>query len=338
METLLLKDSAEHLEKAALLIKNGEIVGIPTETVYGLGADASNEDAVRKIFAAKGRPADNPLIVHLSDFSEAEKYTSYIPELAYKLAERFCPGPFTIILPKNERIPLVTSGGLDTVGIRIPSHPVMNKIIKLSGCPIAAPSANTSGYPSPTTAQHVMYDMKGKISAVVDGGQSEFGVESTVITIENEETVRILRPGCVTAQQLSEICGNVIIDKAILNELSKGEKAASPGMKYKHYSPDADIVLVEAEIDRFIEYVGNHNESANTYSLIFDGDKEKFPFKYLTYGSNDLECAHNIFQKLRELDELGAEKVYVRAPSADGVGLAVYNRLIRAAGFEVIRI
>lgn len=337
MDTLLLSDSTEQLEIAAKMIKNGEVVGIPTETVYGLGADASNEEAVRKIFAAKGRPADNPLIVHLADFSDAEKYTSCIPKLAYKLAERFCPGPFTIILPKNELIPDVTSGGLNTVGIRIPAHETMRRIIRLSGKPIAAPSANTSGYPSPTAASHVMDDMSGKIAAVVDGGQSEFGVESTVVSIENEDTVRILRPGCVTAEQLRKVCGNVIVDKAILSEVGKDEKVASPGMKYKHYSPNADIILVDSGLDDFISFV-EANNGEKVYSLIFDSDAEKFPFKCLTYGEDSLAQAHNVFQKLRELDELGAEKVYVRAPALDGVGLAVYNRLIRAAGFEVIRI
>ena len=234
METVILTDSEADLIKAAELIKNGKIVGIPTETVYGLGANASNEAAVRNIFAAKGRPADNPLIVHLADFRQAVKYTSSIPDLAYRLAERFCPGPLTMVLPKNDTIPFVTSGGLDTVGIRVPSHPVMHRIIELSGCPIAAPSANRSGYPSPTSAAHVMNDMNGRIAAVVDGGESEFGVESTVISIEDELTVRILRPGCVTREMLLELCDEVIIDHAILNELAAGEKASSPGMKYKH--------------------------------------------------------------------------------------------------------
>ncbi len=337
METQLLGDSLQQLETAAELIKNGEVVGIPTETVYGLGADASNEEAVRKIFAAKGRPADNPLIVHLANFSDAEKYTSHIPALAHKLAEKFCPGPFTIVLPKNNNIPRITSGGLETVGIRIPAHPVMRRIIELSGCPIAAPSANTSGLPSPTSAAHVMDDMKGKISAVVDGGQSEFGVESTVIAIENEDTVRILRPGCVTREDMLEVCENVIIDHAILHELGKDEKAASPGMKYKHYSPNADVVLVDSDIEQFTAYVGRYSGD-KVYSLIFDGDEKDFPYNYLTYGADSLQQAHNVFSSLRQLDEIGAEKVFVRAPSTEGVGLAVYNRLIRSAGFEVIRI
>jgi len=337
MDTVLLSDRESDLIKAAEFIKSGEIVGIPTETVYGLGADASNEEAVAMVFRAKGRPADNPLIVHLADFSQAVKYTSSIPELAYKLAERFCPGPLTMVLPKNDRIPMITSGGLDTVGIRVPSHPVMHRIIELSGCPIAAPSANTSGYPSPTSASHVMRDMNGKIAAVVDGGSSEFGVESTVISIESENTVRILRPGCVTKEMLSEVCDEVIIDHAILHELEAGQKAASPGMKYKHYSPRADIIMVEGSLSSFISYVGEHCGDG-VYSLIFDTDRDNFPYRYMTYGKDSSEQAHLLFQRLRELDDIGAEKVYVRAPSPEGVGLAVYNRLIRAAGFEVIRI
>lgn len=337
METLFLDNSEKQLELAAELIKNGELVGIPTETVYGLGADASNEEAVAMIFKAKGRPADNPLIVHLADFSQAVEYTTNIPPLAYKLAERFCPGPLTIILSKNDKIPMITSGGLDTVGIRVPSHPVMHRLIELSGRPIAAPSANISGYPSPTSAEHVMRDMNGRIAAVVDGGSSEIGLESTVIAIEGEDSVRILRPGYVTRDMLLEVCSEVIIDHAILNELESGEKAASPGMKYKHYSPKADVVMVEGELSAFTEYV-RANLTDNTYSLVFDGDENIFPFKALTYGADSVQQARLIFQRLRELDDIGADKVFVRAPSSDGVGLAVYNRLIRAAGFEVIRV
>ncbi len=337
MDTFLLNDSENDLLKAAELIKNGSVVGLPTETVYGLGADAANEEAVRAIFAAKGRPADNPLIVHLADFSDAVKYTSAIPQLAYKLADRFCPGPLTMVLPKNDRIPMVTSGGLDTVGIRIPSHPVMHRIIELSGCPIAAPSANTSGYPSPTTAGHVMRDMQGKIAAIVDGGQSDFGVESTVISFDSEDTVRILRPGAVTREMLLEVCSDVIIDPAILHEVEEGAKVASPGMKYKHYSPKADIIMVESNLDEFLNVV-EKNYGEDVYALIFDGDTCNCPYRHMTYGSDSSQQAHLLFQRLRELDEAGAKKVYVRAPSPEGIGLAVYNRLIRAAGFEVIRI
>ena len=337
METILLHDNEADLIKAAQYIRNGGIVGIPTETVYGLGANASDACAVKRIFDAKGRPADNPLIVHLAEFSQAKEYTAFIPELAEKIAEKFCPGPLTIVLPENDRIPMITSGGLDTVGIRIPSHRVMHRIIEISGCPIAAPSANTSGLPSPTSAAHVLDDMNGRIEAVVDGGQSEFGVESTVIAIESEDSVRILRPGCVTKEMLLELCDNVIIDHAILHELEAGQTAASPGMKYKHYSPKADVIMVEGSIEQFAEYIGKQDENG-IYSLIYDGDKEYFPYKHMTYGKDSSEQAHWLFQRLRELDELGAERVFVRAPASDGVGLAVYNRLIRAAGCEVIRL
>lgn len=335
METLLLGSSEAELQIAANILHQGEIIGIPTETVYGLAADASNEEAVAKVFAAKGRPADNPLIVHLSDFSLAVNYTSYIPELAYKLAERFCPGPLTMVLPKNEKIPMITSGGLDTVGIRVPSHPVMHRLLEISGLPVAAPSANRSGYPSPTSADHVMRDMDGKIYAVVDGGESEFGVESTVISFDSDNSIRILRPGCITREMLLEICPDVVIDPAILNDIAEGQRPASPGMKYKHYSPKADIIIIEGTLEQFKEYVSD-NYSDGVYTLIYDTDAEGFPFRFLTYGKDSSEQAHYIFSKLRELDDIGAEKVYVRAPSKEGVGLAVYNRLIRAAGFEVI--
>ncbi|MDE5764815.1 MAG: threonylcarbamoyl-AMP synthase [Ruminococcus sp.] len=337
MKTLLLTENAEDIASAAELIKNGNVVGIPTETVYGLGADACNENAVKAVFAAKGRPADNPLIVHIADFSQAEKYTSYVPALAYRLAERFCPGALTMVLPKNESIPLITSGGLDTVGIRVPSHRAMHRIIELSGCPIAAPSANISGLPSPTCAGHVMRDMNGKISAVVDGGVSEYGVESTVISFDSENSVRILRPGAVTPEMLSEICRDVIIDPAILNELAEDASAPSPGMKYKHYSPKANIIMVEGNYNNFIKYI-RENEKDNVWLLVFDNDSTEFPYRYMTYGADSSQQAHLLFHRLRELDEAGAEKVYVRAPSKDGVGLAVYNRLIRAAGFEVIKV
>jgi L-threonylcarbamoyladenylate synthase len=337
MGTELLTDSESDLLRAAGLIKQGAVVGIPTETVYGLGADACNEEAVRAVFAAKGRPADNPLIVHLADFSQAEDYTDGIPQLAYRLADRFCPGPLTMVLPKNDKIPMVTSGGLDTVGIRVPSHPVMHRIIEMSGCPIAAPSANRSGYPSPTTADHVMRDMEGRIAAVVDGGQSEFGLESTVISFEGERSVRILRPGAVTREMLLEICESVIVDKAILNEVAEGTKVASPGMKYKHYSPKADIIMVESSLDDFNDVV-EKDGGRGVYALIFDEDAENCPFRHMTYGADSRQQAHLLFQRLRELDDIGAKKVYVRAPSKEGMGLAVYNRLIRAAGFEVIRI
>ena len=338
MDTALLNENdQQQMIFAAELIKNGEVVGMPTETVYGLAADARNENAVEKIFTAKGRPSDNPLIVHLAKFSDAELYTTSIPELAFKIAEKFCPGPLTMIFLKNEKIPYITSGGLDTVGIRIPSHPTARKLIELSGCPIAAPSANTSGYPSPTEASHVMLDMNGKIPAVIDGGQCRCGVESTVISFDNENTVRILRPGFVTREDLLTLGCEVIVDKAILSEVAAGEKVASPGMKYKHYSPKAKVTLVDGSFENFRQFA-DKNKNPKTYFLVFDGDILNNDCNFFSYGKDSTEQAHNIFSSLRRLDSLGAENVFVRVPDKNGVGLAVYNRLIRAAGFEVITI
>ena len=338
MDTALLNENdQQQMIFAAELIKNGEVVGMPTETVYGLAADARNENAVEKIFTAKGRPSDNPLIVHLAKFSDASLYTTSIPELAFKIAEKFCPGPLTMIFPKNEKIPYITSGGLDTVGIRIPSHPTARKLIELSGCPIAAPSANTSGYPSPTEASHVILDMNGKIPAVIDGGQCRCGVESTVISFDNENTVRILRPGFVTREDLLTLGCEVIVDKAILSEVAAGEKVASPGMKYKHYSPKAKVTLVDGSFENF-RHFADLNKNSKTYFLVFDGDILNNGCNFLSYGKDSAEQAHNIFSSLRRLDSLGAEKVFVRVPDKNGIGLAVYNRLIRAAGFEVITI
>jgi L-threonylcarbamoyladenylate synthase len=337
METLRLSSSEEDLLKASELIRSGHVVGMPTETVYGLGADATNPKAVREIFKAKGRPMDNPLIVHIAKVEDANKVAKDIPQLFFDLAEKFWGGPLTMIVPKRDIIPYETSGGLETVGIRLPSHPIARRLIELSGVPISAPSANTSGYPSPTTAQHVLHDMDGKISAIVDGGACSVGVESTVISFDSPDTVRILRPGYITLEDLKSVAKNVILDKGILSEVGADEKVASPGMKYKHYSPTADVKLIEGSLESFKEYVSKHNGDG-VYSLIFENDIENFPFKYLSYGNSDLEHAQQVFAKLRELDNIGAKIVYIRKPNVDGIGLAVYNRLIRASGFEVINL
>lgn len=336
-ETIRLSDSAADIEKAAELIKSGLVVGIPTETVYGLGADASDPQAVRRIFAAKGRPADNPLIVHIYDIAQAERLAHDIPRLFYSLAEKFWPGPLTMIVPKRDIVPQETSGGLDTVGIRMPAHPVMRELIRIS-VPVAAPSANRSGYPSPTLASHVLDDMNGKISAVIDGGECRFGVESTVIAFDDEETVRILRPGCITADMLSECAGKVIVDEAILSDLKKGRAAPSPGMKYRHYSPRADVKIVEGDFEKFCGFAESFHGD-KVCCLVFDSDeKEKLSRETMTYGRDSAEQAQLLFRRLREADDRGAATVLVRSPEKDGVGLAVYNRLLRAAAFEVIKL
>lgn len=343
---LLSVDSGEDLNYAADLIRQGELVGIPTETVYGLAANALDAKAVKKIFEAKGRPSDNPLIVHIAEMSDLEKLVHDVPDVAYKLAENFWCGPLTMILPKNDCIPYETSGGLETVGIRMPAAEFTRNLIKKSGCPLAAPSANISGYPSPTKAIHVCRDLAGKIKAVADGGICTVGLESTVISFENDgKIIRILRPGYITPEKLSEFA-EVITDKAVVEGLSEGEHAASPGMKYKHYSPKADIIMVEGSSESFEKYIEQFDKSIDIYGndcdsiyiVAFDGEAENYNGNIIYYGATEEMRARNLFSVLRELDDLSAKKVYIHSPEKEGVGLAVYNRLIRAAGFEVVRL
>ena len=336
MKTLRLHDTPADIALAARLLREGETVAFPTETVYGLGADARQEAAVRQIFAAKGRPADNPLIVHIAGVEMLPEIASEIPEIAVRLAEVFFPGPLTMVLPKRQDIPDVTSGGLDTVGIRMPSHPVARALLRESGCPVAAPSANRSGKPSPTTAAHVLDDMDGRIAAVLDGGSCEGGVESTVIRFMDAETIHILRPGLISAEMLRPYAARVIIDKAVYEQLPDGARAASPGMKYKHYAPQAKLLPVDApDFAQFSEWVQAH-AAAGDWCLLFDADPEVTGIPSLRYGDTGEEQAHLLFRRFRELDEAGAKTVYVRMPQRSGAALSVYNRLMRAAGFEVI--
>lgn len=339
LNTLLLKNSPENINIVAEILRNGGLVGIPTETVYGLAADALNGNAVAKIFEAKGRPMDNPLIVHISDFDEINKYNlvSEIPESAKTLAKHFWPGPLTMIMKKSHIIPDEVSAGLDTVAIRFPSHPLAKEIIKCAGTPLAAPSANLSGSPSPTTASHVMDDMNGRIDAVFDGGMCEVGLESTVITLVTD-IPRVLRPGGVTVEQLRQVLGKVDVDDAVLNELKDSEKASSPGMKYKHYAPKANVVLLKCSDNEYIEYV-NSKANDDVAALCCEEDIHLLNVKTFSLGKrNDYNShAQKLFDELRKIDESESVKtVYSRLPSSDGVGMAVYNRLIRAAGFEVI--
>lgn len=334
METKRL--NREQADIAGAILRNGGLVAIPTETVYGLAADAYNGDAVARIFAAKGRPMDNPLIVHISKLSQLEELVAYVPSALYDLADAFWPGPLTIILPKSERIPDEVSAGLDTVAVRMPSHPVARAVIDAAGTPLAAPSANTSGKPSPTTAEHVRDDLDGRIDAIVDGGPCEVGVESTVLTLCGR-VPRILRPGRVTPDDLSEVLGEVEVDDAVLGQLKEGQVAASPGMKYKHYSPNAEVYIVRGPIDRFADFV-NAQDPDSTLALVFTGEEDAVHCRTLPFGEKDDELAHAVylFDDLRRADDLGVKNVYVRCPSYDGVGLAVMNRLLRAAEFRFI--
>ncbi len=326
------------IEQAGLILREGGLVAIPTETVYGLGANALDAHAVTRIFEAKGRPQDNPLIVHIAEFEQLCPLVRQVPESAKLLADHFWPGPLTIILPKADCIPQETSGGLDTVAVRFPSHPVAQAIIRAAGVPIAAPSANLSGKPSPTTAQHVLDDMDGKIEMIVDGGECSVGVESTVLTLAGDHPV-LLRPGGVSIEQIRELLPDAQVDPAVVHKLEEGRTAASPGMKYKHYAPLARVIVVDGSKQQYIDYVNSHAKE-DVWALCFEEDQDKLKVPVLCYGAqlDSGAQARHLFDALRRFDELGAKTVYAHCPDRSGVGLAVYNRLIRAAGFTIIHL
>ena len=334
MKTEILKADSESLDKAVWYLKNGEIVAVPTETVYGLAGNGLSANSVKKIFEAKGRPADNPLILHIANVDALCEYAKYVPELALDLAEAFWPGSLTMILEKKPIVPVETSGGLETVAFRMPDSKWTLELIKKCGFPLAAPSANLSGLPSPTCAEHVYRDMNGRIPLVIDGGICSCGLESTVITFEGD-CVKILRPGAVTPEMLGRFC-NVQIDKAVIDGLEGGREALSPGMKYKHYSPKAQVYMIECKSDEdFISFV-NANADSNTFVLSRYDDR--INAHILQYGKTVDEEAAELFASFRKADDMGAEKIYVRSPDKKGIGLAVYNRLIRAAAFKVIKL
>ncbi len=326
------------LQEAADCLRGGGLAAIPTETVYGLAGNALDAEASKKIYAAKGRPQDNPLIVHIADLSQWAPLVAEIPENALRLAHAYWPGPMTIILKKSDQIPDATSGGLDTVAVRMPEHPIAREIITRAGVPLAAPSANTSGRPSPTRAEHVYEDLNGKIDYIIDGGECAVGVESTVITLAGG-TPRILRPGGITPEMVRAVLGVCEVDPAVYEQLQAGVKAASPGMKYRHYAPKARVTVLSGPLEAFIRYVNTHAD-AGVYALCFDGEGERLNVPAIEYGAqtDSGAQAHKLFDALRELDERGARRVYARMPSGEGVGLAVYNRLMRAASFEVIEL
>ena len=337
MNTLILNENQTDI--AARIIKNGGLVAMPTETVYGLAANALDPDAVRNIYAAKGRPSDNPLIVHVAAVEDIYPLVTEFCDKAKKLIDAFCPGPLTIVFPKSDIIPKEISGGLDTVAIRFPSHPIARKLIQNAGVPLAAPSANLSGSPSPTDCRHVIRDLSGRIDAIIDGGRCAVGVESTVITLVDPEKPVLLRPGGITLEMLQDVIGDVTVDPAVLSPLKGNAKAASPGMKYKHYSPKANVILVKCDDKKYYEFV---NSKANTESaaLCYEEDVPYINIPYITYGNKDdySRQAKKLFTALRRIDDMGYKTVYGRCPGTDGVGLAVYNRLIRAAGFEVVEL
>lgn len=335
MKTLHLNSQDNNaIKTAAEILKNGGLVAIPTETVYGLAANALDGEAVKKIFIAKGRPNDNPLIVHVSSLEEIEPLVEQVDPRLYELAKKYWPGPLTVILKKSALIPNEVSPNLDTVALRMPSHECAREIIKAAGVPLAAPSANSSGRPSPTKAAHVIEDLDGKIDAIVDGGESDVGVESTVVTLATDPPT-LLRPGGITPEQLTEVLGEIQISSAVYEKLKEGEKVQSPGMKYKHYAPAAQVTIIKGSFEQYKKFLLAQKDTV--CAVCFEGEGSNFE-NYIEYGkeNDDTSQAHKIFDALREVDAIGCKRAFVRCPVSSGVGLAVYNRLLRSAAFRVI--
>ena len=329
--------AALEIEEAARIIRRGGTVAIPTETVYGLGANGLDGEAVRKIFEAKGRPQDNPLILHVADESWIERYCKDVPPETYELTKRFWPGPLTIILKRRSIVPDITTAGLPTVGMRYPDHPITNALIRAAGVPIAAPSANISGRPSTTSFEHVLKDMDGKIDAIIDGGDCAVGLESTIIDL-TVKPPRLLRPGGVTLEQLKEVLGEVEVDKAVSSLLGNGEKPKAPGMKYRHYAPKAPVTVVCGSPEKSAQYILKQdlNDKGvlcfDEYAHLFDRERT------LSFGSStDLKAqAERLFDALRAFDELDVREIFAQCPTEEGLGLAIANRLKKAAGFRIV--
>ena len=337
----------ELLKKPAEILRKGGLVAFPTETVYGLGANALNEEAAKKIYEAKGRPSDNPLIAHIADFDGLLPLVSEIPEAGKKLMEAFWPGPLTLIFPKSSMVPYGTTGGLDTVAVRMPSDPIANGLIRLSGVPVAAPSANTSGRPSPTTADHVWQDMNGKIDMIVDGGAVGIGVESTIIDVSGKVPM-ILRPGAITQEMASAVLGRDIpLDPAITSGPMKADvRPKAPGMKYKHYAPKADLTLVEGETGGVTETInrlaGEKLEAGFSVGIICTEEtKSLYPagmVRSLGFRAREETLAHNLYAVLREFDDLKADFIFSESFSKDHLGQAIMNRLTKAAGYHILKV
>ena len=338
MKTVYFKDpTKENIEAAAKIIRDGGLLAIPTETVYGLGADALNEDAVLRIFLAKGRPQDNPLIIHVPDSSWLARYCEDVPPEAYALAEKFWPGPLTMILPRKPIVPLRTTGGLETVGVRCPNHPITRAVIAAADVPIAAPSGNTSGRPSPTCIADMIEDMDGKIEGMFDGGPCAVGVESTIIDLTCTPP-RLLRPGGLPLEALEAVLGHVDVDKAVVSLLKAGERPKAPGMKYRHYAPKAPVTVVTGDPAASAQYIQAHlPEGAGV--ICFTEYKVLFPGRSihdLGPAADKEEQARRVFDALREFDHEAVTEIYAQCPDTAGLGLAVANRLKKAAGFQTV--
>ena len=374
MNTVIKKIDASRMassdfKEAADFLRSGKLVAFPTETVYGLGGNAYDSTASARIYAAKGRPSDNPLIVHISSFIEIDPLVSGIPDEARALADRFWPGPLTMILNKSDRIPKETTGGLDTVAIRMPSHPIANRLIKEAGIPIAAPSANASGRPSTTKAEHVIEDLNGKIDMIIDGGSSDIGLESTIVDLTVKPAL-ILRPGYITIEMLREVLPDIEYDKAVLKRMRDDSIVAkAPGMKYRHYAPKGELTIFEGDIGAVFRAIVREAESrlkaghsvgiltsdelAGNYKAIEHADakdlsgdsrdkaiqgKSKLYIRDIGSRNNEAEIAAGLFDALRYFDEAGAEYIYAEAFNEGGLGQAIMNRLMKAAGYNIIKV
>lgn len=354
MDTIIKKINENNLDMKAIkeagdVIRHGGLVAFPTETVYGLGADGMDETASAKIYAAKGRPSDNPLILHIADISELDKVASEIPKKAKLLMDKFWPGPMTLIFKKKSEVPYGTTGGLETVAVRYPEHPVALELIKASGTPIAAPSANTSGRPSPTKAEHVIDDMDGKIDMIIDGGPVGIGIESTIVDV-TQDIPMILRPGFITKAMLEDIVGEVLVDKVVeaktVEELGGDYSPKAPGMKYKHYAPRAELTMFEGPVSKVIEIIGKRaelDEKDGDKVGIIATDESKHLYKcgrVVSIGSRKDEetIARGLYSILRDFDDMGVDVIYSETFYDDDLGQAIMNRLIKAAGYKIVSV
>lgn len=332
------------LREAGEMMKHGGLVAFPTETVYGLGGDALSKESSRKIYAAKGRPSDNPLIVHICRFEDIYEIADKVPEEAKKIADAFWPGPLTIILPKSEKVPTETTGGLDTVAIRMPSHPIARKLIAYSGGFVAAPSANISGRPSPTVAKYVEEDMAGRIDAIIDGGEVGIGLESTIIDL-TVNPPQILRPGYITQEMLSKVLGQVDEDVTILRSDS-GQAPKAPGMKYRHYAPKGELTIVQGTQEKVVSYINEEVRKAQTFGnrVGIIGTEENLSFyqanvvKSVGHRGDEESIARHLYTILREFDDEDVTQIYSEGFNTDGFGQAIMNRLLKAAGHKVVNV
>ncbi|AZR74011.1 threonylcarbamoyl-AMP synthase [Anoxybacter fermentans] len=354
MKTIVLKldpedkDLSSHpgIIKGGKILREGGLVAFPTETVYGLGANGLDPKAVKKIYQAKGRPSDNPLILHIADLSDLEELVTVVPKKAKVLIEKFWPGPLTLVLKKKNHVPDEVTGGLNTVAVRMPSHPIARELIAAANVPVAAPSANLSGRPSPTLAEHVIHDLNGRVEMIIDGGSCHTGIESTVLDFSEDKPI-LLRPGSISLEAIEDLIGPLKLDAGIATKEVQHKKPKSPGMKYRHYSPEAELLIVEGESERvkekLIELIKNSQKKLGllaTRELVESLDTDLPPITVKVLGSREKleEIGINLFKLLREFDETEVDLILVEGLPLHGLGLAVMNRLRKAAGYQIIRV